>query len=314
MPKSNSISRVRSSRSGIVALIVLALVYSLTAMMGRYFAQEVGIFKAWSICFAVSTVFTAIVFYKKIDFKKFMSIGKRDLFLIVFRGLAASLFATLLYTLATKHASIGAVTAMQVVPITAVFGVLILGESLSKRKFAMIALAFVGALMIALRSVGDIGFGIGETLALAASSLFALSFVLRGLQTDRFNDFELALATTIVAFLGNYIFAGVFEQSWLVDLSQFSSSQILIFLFGGSAVALTFTLSNYGLNKTHATTANVILSLELVFGAVIGFLFYGEILSPLQFIGAAIILVAVMGMSYLETRNPSARENKKAVR
>ncbi|PID32767.1 hypothetical protein CR956_00755 [Candidatus Saccharibacteria bacterium] len=281
----------------------LALIYGLTAIMARYFSQEVGIFESWYIRLAISAVLMLMLFHRKIDFKKFRRIGKKDWSLLVFRALAASLLGTLLCTLSTCYTSIGAVAAMQVVPMTAIFGVIILGEKLNRRNTALIALAFVGALMVVMRSTSDIGFGLGELLSLASAALFSLTFVLRKLQTNLLNDMELAFVATIVAFLGNYLFASVFEQAWLVDTSQFTPTLMLLFIGGGLASALTWTLSNYGLSQVRATTASVILNLELVFGAFMGYLLYKEILSPLQFVGATIILIAVIGMSYLETQS-----------
>ncbi len=271
--------------------------------MARYFSQEVGIFESWYIRLAISAVLMLMLFHRKIDFKKFRRIGKKDWSLLVFRALAASLLGTLLCTLSTCYTSIGAVAAMQVVPMTAIFGVIILGEKLNRRNTALIALAFVGALMVVMRSTSDIGFGLGELLSLASAALFSLTFVLRKLQTNLLNDMELAFVATIVAFLGNYLFASVFEQAWLVDTSQFTPTLMLLFIGGGLASALTWTLSNYGLSQVRATTASVILNLELVFGAFMGYLLYKEILSPLQFVGATIILIAVIGMSYLETQS-----------
>lgn len=51
-----------------------------------------------------------------------------------------------------------------------------------------------------------------------------------------------------------------------------------------------------------ATTASIILDMELVFGLIFGYLFYREWLTPQQFVGTIIILIATITMTYLESR------------
>ncbi|PID32903.1 hypothetical protein CR956_00025 [Candidatus Saccharibacteria bacterium] len=297
-------AKQNSSFAGVVALFFLALLYGMTAIMARYFSREVGIFESWYIRLAISGVFVVALFWKKIDFRKFRKIGKKDLVLIIVRGLAASVIGTLIFTLSTYYTSVGVVSAMQVVPTTAILGLIILGEKIDRRTAGMIGLAFVGALMMVLRSTDQISFGIGELLSLASAALFSLSFVLRKLHTKLLNDTELAFATILVAVVGNYLFAGIFEQAWLVEVGQFTPTLVVLFVAGGLASALIFVLTNYCLSRVRTATVSVMMNLELVFGVIMGYLLYREFMSPLQFIGAMLILFAVTGMSYLETKTP----------
>lgn len=138
--------------SGIIALVVLSLVYGLTAVMARYFSDSVGIFEQWYLRFFIAAIVILIVFHKKIDLHKFFHLSMREHILVAVRGFVGFVLAASLYALSTQHATIGSVAVMQVVPMTALFGWLILREHVSMQKLALILTSFVGAAIILIAS------------------------------------------------------------------------------------------------------------------------------------------------------------------
>ena len=287
--------------SGIIALVLLTVIYGFTAVMARFFSESVGIFEQWYLRFLIALLIMLVVFRKKIKLAKFMQASSTELWLVVVRGFVGFVVAAGLYALSTQLATIGSVSVMQVVPTTALLGVLLLHERVNKKVLSLIGLSFLGAVLVALRNIGDLHFGLGEIVSLISGALFSLTFVLRKKQTGELNNYELAFGTTVVGFLGNYILAAIFENAAIPDKQVFDSSLGLLFIGAGVLSVAMSLLSSYGFEHVKATTAAVILDMELVFGVVLGYLIYQEILTPIQSVGAAIILFAALCISYLET-------------
>ncbi|MFZ1801750.1 MAG: DMT family transporter [Candidatus Saccharimonas aalborgensis] len=288
-------------RSGILALIVLTAIYGITAVMARFFSDSIGLFEQWYIRFSIALVLMLVVFHRKIRFAYLFQVSRRERILVAVRGLLGFVAAAGLYALSTQYASIASVAVMQAIPTMALFGWLILRETMTTRKFSLILLAFVGALLVASRSGVSLSFGYGELLSLASGALFSLTFVFRKLQTGELNNHELAFATTAYGVMGNYIMA-VLTTHHIVPSTPISPLLWLLFLGAGALSVGMSLLSHYGFEHVKATTASIILDMELVFGLIFGYLFYREWLTPQQFVGAIIILVATIAMTYLESR------------
>lgn len=290
--------------SGVAALVILAAIYGLTAVMSRYFSLETSLFEQWYLRFGLAALLTALIFYRKIDFKKFLHLSRREFNLVLFRGFVGFVAAAGLYALASQQEKIGVVSLMQILPMTAVFGVLIMHEKLTWQRALLLSMSFIGAVVVLLPklSVG-LGFGSGALLSLLSGALFALVFVLRKKQTGELNNYELAFGTLIVGAVGNYLLSLVVYHRAFVDVTHWSPALGLLFLGAGLLSALMSLLSSYGFEHVPAITASVILDLELVFGILFGFLIYHEVLSGYEIVGASIILASIVIMSYTENRN-----------
>jgi drug/metabolite transporter (DMT)-like permease len=287
--------------SGVVALAILAAIYGLTAVMSRYFSGETSLFEQWYLRLGLAALLTAIIFYRKIDFKKFTHLSRRELGLVMFRGIVGSVLATGLYALASQQEKIGVVSLMQILPLTAVFGMLLMHEKLTLRRALLLAISFVGAIVVMVPKLSSgASLGSGALLSLISGALFALVFVLRKKQTGELNNYELAFGTLVVGAVGNYLLSvGVYHRAF-VDVTQWSPMLGVLFLGAGFLSALMSLLSSYGFEHVPAITASIILDLELVFGIVFGFLIYREVLSGYEIVGASIILAAIVIMSYTE--------------
>ena len=290
---------------GIIALIFLTFIYGLTAVMARFFSDSIGIFEQWYLRFLIGTILMLIVFRHKINLKKFLHLSKKESRLVLARGFIGYVIAAGLYALSTQFATIGSVAVMQVVPMTALFGVLLLHERLSKKRLALIGVSFLGAVLVILQTAGQLHFGTGEALSLISAALFSLTFVLRKFQTGELNNYELGFSTLTIGLISNYLLAAFFEGAALPHATVFSPVLGVAFIGAGVLSVLMSLLSSYGFEHVKATTASVILDLELVFGILLGYLLYQELLTPLQLTGAVIILVSAIAMSYAETRKRS---------
>lgn len=297
---------------GISAIIGLALLYGLTGVLARYLTSHLGILEQWSIRFLIALLVAVVVFRSKIRFSKFKSLSRQESGMILFRGLIGFVLAMWLYALSTHYATIGSVAAMQIVPMTALFGVLIFREKVSKTVLALIVLSFVGAAIVAVQSFADIRFGKGELMSLVSGALFSLSLVLRKKQTGELNNHELVVGVTAVAFIGNYLLHICTGGSWLPHIGELPWQVIVVLAVAGGLSALMSLLANYGFEHVKATTANILLNLELVFGVILGYLLYHEVLTLRQAVGALIILGASSAVAYVEAKQTLQNTPKEA--
>ncbi len=288
---------------GIIALVVLTIVYGLTAVMARFFSDSVGIFEQWYIRFAFAGVFTYLVFYRKIRLHTIIHASRKEHMLVAARGLIGFVVAAGLYAWSTQLTSIGAVAAMQVVPTTAFFGWLLLHERISADRFGLIIMAFFGALLIVTKGSFGVQFGMGEIMSLISGALFSLTFVLRKLQTGELNNYELAFVGLIYGAMGNYVMA-VLTSGVLVPPTSVLNPTMASLFIGAAALTVAMSLlSNYGFEHVKATTASIILDMELVVGCILGYVVYREVLRPSELLGALVILGAVLAIGYREVQS-----------
>ncbi len=292
------------ANSGIAALVVLTFIYGLTAVMARFFSENLGLFEQWYLRFAIAAIFMAVVFRKKIRFRKLLSASKKEQAIMASRGLIGFVLAAALYALSTHYATIGSVAVMQVVPTTAFFGYLLIGERINRTTGLLIGISFLGAVLVAMRQGLSFSFGIGELMSLVSGALFSLVYVMRKLQTGELNNYELAFGTTVYGATGDCIMSYFTAHRFLPSDIIFSNNLWLLLLGAGVLSVAMSLLSHYGFEHVKATTASIILDLELVFGIILGYLFYSELLTGQQFVGALLILIASGAIGYIEARRP----------
>lgn len=291
---------------GLIALVFLALLYGLTGIMARYLTTDLGIFEQWYMRFFVALVVACLVFRRHIDFTKFKQLSRREGLTILIRSSIGFVLAMWLYALSTHYTTIGSVAAMQIVPMTALFGVVIFHEKVSRTTLGLIVLSFAGAAVVAVENITQLRFGVGEMMSLASGALFSLSLVLRKKQTGELNNHELVIGVTAVAFVGNYFMHVVTGGDWLPHITAMKPEVTVVLVIAGALSAAMSLLANYGFEHVKATTATVILNLELVFGALFGYLLYREVLTPRQTFGALIVLFASSAVAYLEAKQPAS--------
>lgn len=291
-----------SSQTGIIALVVLTFIYGLTAVMARYFSTDLGVFTQWYLRFFFALLLMTLVLRKKIRFNALLHVSRREHLLVAVRGLVGFVLAAGLYALSTQYTTIASVAVMQVVPTTAIFGWLLLREHVALRKGLLIAASFVGAALVAMKSGLQLHFGAGEMLSLVSGALFSLTFVLRKKQTGELNNYELAFLTTAYGFAGNYIAHAITNRELLPDFGGIGSSMWLLLIGAGLLSVFMSLLASYGFEHVKATTASIILDLELVFGVVLGYLLYAETMTLQQTIGALVILAAASTIGFTEAK------------
>ena len=180
-----------------------------------------------------------------------------------------------------------------------------LKEKLPKEFFLWAGLAIVGAYFMTFGttlpnfSTGD-KTTIATLFALLAAFSFSSSTVLSK-RALRNVDYEMG---TYLRFLFAMIIMLIIAASTgdILSLPEITTKQIIIFLIiafttGGAAIFLYY----YGLKKISASVASIC---ELAFpltAVVLEYFVHGNILSPVQWIGAAILLISILKVSGIKT-------------
>ncbi len=211
------------------------------------------------------------------------------------------------YTSASVGSIILGTLPIQVAIITKLFRI----ETLSLNKTLGILATFAGVVFIALGKHGGLGlagtyvFGV-VLLAVAEFGYGVYTVFLRPL-TDRYSIYQIIFIVMSVALtpfilmslpaFGLAVFTGLQPVTW------FSAAFSGIF-----ALALGNTLWSFGIKRIGSTNASVYGNLPPVFGILAGILVLNETLSPMQLLGALIILGGVA----LVNKKPVSQTNAQA--
>jgi drug/metabolite transporter (DMT)-like permease len=248
-------------------------------------------------------LFAAVLFRRQVSYRKFLHLPWREWCILLLRLLILSVIANGLYTLATEKAKIGPVAFMQVLPSTAILGVVLMHEKISPQRAFLVMASFFGAAIVVVNNVHDLtGFNVGEMLSLISGVLYGLAFVMRKWHTGILNNQEIALAMAGIGAVVYYVLSLILYRRPFIPASRWNVSFACVLLVGGMVITAMQFLVNYGFEHVSAVVAGNILSLEQVFGVLFGLVFYGELLNGRQIIGGTIILVSVILMNQLARR------------
>lgn len=152
-----------------------------------------------------------------------------------------------------------------------------------------VVLAFVGVWALSGGALESLNRG---DILVACSSVFWATLIIISGQASRLAQ---PLSYTCIQFavvaLLSFVSALMFET---IELDALRAALIPILYVGVLSSAFTFGIMAIALQHVPAPRASILLSMETVFAAMAGFLFLGESLSALGWIGALLILMAVV--------------------
>ena len=124
----------------------------------------------------------------------------------------------------------------------------------------------------------------------------AIVFALHIITIDRFSPscdgVRLSFIQFLVAFILNTVLAFIIDGG--VDISDCISVLPSILFLGICSSGIAYTLQILGQKEIDPTVASMILSLESVFGVIGAALFLGERMTLREYIGCAIVFIAVL--------------------
>lgn len=288
-----------NKQKGILALIGLAFTYASFGFFTRYLSVRFGFFQQLYLRIFLGFVLGLLIFSKKIDFAKLKKISFFEWLLLIFRSLSYYLLGAAMFNKAILLTKISTVSFVSSLPMTAVLGFLILKEKISFKKLFYLVLSFIGVVIISVKNISSIFvWGQGETLALLSSFFVSLSIVSRKYQTKLLNNLEITQIMLFIAFLLLFATSLLSKEGW--PTNNWSWTILLVISIAGLLNIMMVFFTNYGFEHVKTSIASNILTLEMFFAVIIGFVIYREVPSIKDFIGGALILFSVIHMNRLE--------------
>lgn len=193
-----------------------------------------------------------------------------------------NLITILSYINSIQHIEAGtAALLLYTAPIYVLIFATIRGERIERKTLISLPIGLFG-LYLMLSPYPELNFGLisGIVSGISYSVVFTL--------TKKAKDFSPFHITFFNVLFGSIILLPYF----LLKLSEFS----LPWAFGLGLIptAIPFTLFIYGVKRVKLQKAPIIALIEPVFAILVGFLYFGEILSPLQILGGILVITATI--------------------
>lgn len=210
--------------------------------------------------------------------------------------LAASMVAFFLFSgNALQQYAIAYTTASKAAFITALYIVLIpivsyfLGDSLGLYSIIGVIIALVGAALLTLQ--GDFSLQWGDAIMLVSTLFWVGHILLLSNFAKRYNPIHLSMGQFIACALYSLVFGFFLENP---TIQQIQDAWIPIVWGGVLSAGLGYTGQLIGQRHVPPTEASLIMSLEMVFAALIAYWFLGEQLSSLELYGAVAMTIGVV--------------------
>ena len=280
-------------------LLITALLWGL-AFTAQKYAAEVPAFTVGATRNLVATAFLlaiitpfdklrkngrAILVNRKPDFTRAELIGGTVCGVIL---TFASAFQQVGIGSGTDAGKAAFITALYVaiVPILALFG----GRRAPLRVWIGVCIAVVGFYLLCINESFSID--PADALVLVCAFIFAGHITAVDHFSPKCDGVRLAVVQFGVCFLLNTVLALIFEAPIRFDL-VISALPSLLYL-GICSSGIAYTLQILGQKDANPAVAGIIMSLESVFGVLGAAILAGEILKPREYIGCAIVFVAVI--------------------
>ncbi len=291
--------KLSDKQKGILALVGLAIVYASMGIFVRYLSLSFAFFQQIYLRLFTAVVIGFLIYNRSLNYQKLKKIKPEEWLLLIFRATTYYLLGLALYTKSILLTKISTVSFIGSIPMTAILGMLLYREKITYKKVAFLLLSFIGVVIISVKDFSSIfDWRLGELLALISVIFTSLSIVLRKNQSKLLSNNEMSQIIMTMAFI--MLFFTSFFAKESLPLTGWSATSILIVIIAGLANTIMIFLTNYGFEKIQTVIAANILTLEMFFAVIFGFLFFREIPSAKDVIGAVLILFSVIQMNKLE--------------
>lgn len=180
--------------------------------------------------------------------------------------------------------------------ITALYVILVPIYALALKKNAPInvwlsvAIAVVGFYFLCIKN--DFSIAASDLLVIAASAIFPIHILTIDHFSPKCDGIRMSLVQFLTATVINLVMAIFTEGASEFALIIPNILPLLFLGIGSSGIA--YTLQILGQKGVNPAAASIILSLESVFGIIGTALFLGQTLTPREYLGCGIVLVAVI--------------------
>lgn len=292
-------NEINNQQKGIWALILLALIYSLSAVVARYLDSSFSPFQQLYIRIFLGLVLGFVFFRKSLDFSKLRKISRHEWLLLLSRSAASFVFGAVLWVKAATITTLANLAFIDALPLTATLSFLLGWEKATGKKVFYLALSYVGIIILSVKNLSSIAsFGYGEFLVLVSGFFFAFRNFSRVWHSKLLNDQEITQIMFVVGFVMLFILSFFFGES--ISMSSFTLPVVSVFLLGGVFMVLNIYLTNFGFARVSLVLGNNILNLEALIAVFVGFLLYREVPQIKELLGGGLVLYSVIKMNRLK--------------
>jgi drug/metabolite transporter (DMT)-like permease len=292
---------------GYLIAVISAAILSTTAIFIRYLTQTYQIpalvLAFWRDLLVALTLLSVL----KVIRPDLMRVKRKDLRYLILYGLVLAIFNSLwTLSVALNGAAISTILAYCSAGFTALLGWWFLEERLGWAKIAAVVLSLGGCVLVAdaLNLAAWNANFVGILTGILSGLLYAIYSLLgRSASQRALNPWTTLLYTfgfAAVFLLTFNLLPGDFlpgKATHVVDLLWLGNSLAgwgILFLLAAGPTLTGFGTYNISLSHLPSSVANLIVSLEPAFTAVMAYVFFGELLNGTQMIGSLMILAAVV--------------------
>ena len=297
------------------ALLFLAAVIWGFAFAAQDAASDMGAFAlgfARSIVGGVFLIGVVIVFDKlrgtgrRLISKQGIDVNRTELIGGVIIGtvlVVASAFQQIGINSGTDGGKAGFITALYVilVPIYA----LALKKRAPINVWVSVAIAVVGFYLLCIKD--NFTIAPSDLLVIGSSMIFPIHILTIDHFSPKCDGIRMSMIQFLTAAVLNLIISLITEGPG--ELGAIFPNILPILFLGIGSSGIAYTLQIVGQKGVNPAAASIILSLESVFGIIGTALFLGQILSPREYLGCAIVLVAVI-LSQIDITAIAKRKSK----
>lgn len=271
---------------GVAALFTCSAIYASFGPLVRVLSEMFGTYTQVAARMGLAFVFLLTL---GLVFKKIQRLSRKQILTSVVLGIVST-GIIIFFTIAITEIKIA--TTIFLLYATSIFTSLLIGtfyfkEKLGIQKIVAIILAFLG-LSIFMSSSITLGLGFGTLAAILSGMSEGIGNGIRkGLTgADKttvtiIQFFVITLCSSLLIFLSNEIAVRTVSTEAVIALVSFSALQLV----------LNYLLL-YGFQNFDVNIGTVILSLELFFAAILGYVFFSESLTTTEITGGLIIFLA----------------------
>ena len=276
-----------------ISVIAMANVYVFSkSALNIVHLSQFGVY--W---FGMAIIYNLLLNRKNNNLKKFKTIQKSYIKIIVIIGLL-ELIGTTLFFIAIKTMSNPALVSFfgNITPVfVAILGFVILKERFNSLEFLGIFLTISGAFIIGYQPGAEVPEDFYKALILVLVSGIAYSFsiVISKKHIDKISPSILTINRTVFLFIGSLIFLIFSQQSFVISLEAY-----LYIALGSLLGPFLAAFAGYAaLKYIEASRSSVLGSSKAMFVLISSYLYFHKIPTEIQMIGGGITIIGVLLIS-----------------
>ena len=286
-----------------------SVLFSGSYIAGKYTTVDLGPLTTTLLRYAIALIFLCglLAHYKR----RSLELRRRDILPAVALGLSGIVgyhyffFLSLRYTEVANTAIINALSPV----LTGLAAAIFIGERLSVRNYAGVAIALLGVLVLLSR--GDIGtyaelsFNKGDLLMLLSVVSWMIYALLIKTMVERYSGFTLTFYSTLFGVLILLLLAP--GESALDQIGRMSAASLVSVIYMGVCASglgyLLYNLSIHGIGPTR--TSSFVYSVIPLIVAALAWLFFREAITPIM-IGSVILILLGLRLMLADVQRGAA--------